>query len=88
VAHWPLNVATVGATGVLFVGDSGLSARPNAPSLATGVPAAVTEVALDETASTKAHALELLRSGAPAPHLTLVWARRSFSWRVRDSPCQ
>ena len=83
MAQWPLNVAPVGATGVLFVGDSGLSARPKAPSLMTGVPAGVTEVALDETASTNAHALELLRSGAPAPHLTLVWARRQTQGRGR-----
>jgi BirA family biotin operon repressor/biotin-[acetyl-CoA-carboxylase] ligase len=43
----------------------------------------VTEIALEETASTNAHALELLRTGAAPPHLTLVWARRQTSGRGR-----
>jgi len=40
-------------------------------------------IALEETASTNAHALELLRSGAAPPHLTLVWARRQTNGRGR-----
>jgi BirA family biotin operon repressor/biotin-[acetyl-CoA-carboxylase] ligase len=43
----------------------------------------VTEIALEETTSTNAHALELLRSGAAPHHLTLVWARRQTKGRGR-----
>jgi len=52
------------------------------PSLAGALPTGVTEIALEETASTNAHALELVKSGA-APHLTLVWARRQTKGRGR-----
>lgn len=54
----------------------------HSPSLAGVLPTGVTEIALEETASTNEHALELLRSGA-APHLTLVWARRQTKGRGR-----
>ena len=53
------------------------SSRPD------GLAAGVTEIALEETASTNAHALELLKAGAEAPHLTLVWARRQTKGRGR-----
>lgn len=48
-----------------------------------GRAAAVTQIALDETASTNAYALELLKSEAAPPHLTLVWARRQTKGRGR-----
>jgi len=52
-------------------------------SVASLASRAVKEIALEETASTNAHALELLRSGAAPPHLTLVWARRQTKGRGR-----
>lgn len=56
---------------------------PKSPSPAGGLASGVTEIALEETASTNAHALELLRSGAAPEHLTLVWARRQTKGRGR-----
>src|SRR5438105_2827926 len=69
--------------GELFVDESSLPTRPKSPSLVTGVPDGVTEIALEEATSTNAHALELLKSGAAPPHLTLVWARRQTKGRGR-----
>lgn len=43
----------------------------------------MTEIPLEETSSTNAHALELLRSGRAPDHLTLVWARRQTQGRGR-----
>ena len=63
--------------------ESNLPAVPKSPALACGLASGVTEMALEETASTNAHALELLKS-APSPrHLTLVWARRQTQGRGR-----
>lgn len=59
--------------------ESNLTEDPITPSPA----GAVTEVALEETASTNAHALELLKSGAAPRHLTVVWARRQTQGRGR-----
>lgn len=42
----------------------------------------MTEIALEETSSTNAHTLELLKNSAPR-HLTLVWARRQRQGRGR-----
>ena len=63
--------------------ESGLPAPGRSASSAGGLASAVTEVALEETASTNAHALELLRTGAAPNHLTLVWARRQTTGRGR-----
>ncbi|WP_280156366.1 biotin--[acetyl-CoA-carboxylase] ligase [Piscinibacter sp. XHJ-5] len=63
--------------------ESGMPAPPEPTSAATLLASGVTEVALDETPSTNAHALELLKSGAAPPHLTLVWARRQMKGRGR-----
>jgi BirA family transcriptional regulator, biotin operon repressor / biotin---[acetyl-CoA-carboxylase] ligase len=73
----------LGNRGELFVDKSDLPALPKSPSLTHGLAGAVTEIALEETASTNAHALELLRSSAAPPHLTLVWARRQTKGRGR-----
>jgi BirA family biotin operon repressor/biotin-[acetyl-CoA-carboxylase] ligase len=51
--------------------------------LAGGLVGEVTEIALAETASTNAHALELLKGGAAPHHLTLVWARQQTKGRGR-----
>lgn len=59
--------------------ESGLPA----PALGSLSAIGVTEIALEETASTNAHALELLKTGAAKPHLTLVWARRQTRGRGR-----
>jgi BirA family biotin operon repressor/biotin-[acetyl-CoA-carboxylase] ligase len=60
-----------------------LPENPKGLSPAGGAAGAVTEVALEETASTNAHALELLKSGAAPRHLTVVWARRQTQGRGR-----
>jgi BirA family biotin operon repressor/biotin-[acetyl-CoA-carboxylase] ligase len=65
------------------VDESSFPARPRSPSLVSGLASGVTEVALEETASTNAHALELLKRGAAPPDLTLVWARRQTKGRGR-----
>src|SRR4029453_3095593 len=71
--------------GGLFVDESGFPALPTSPPPAGRFTAGVTvtEIALEETASTNAHALELLKQGASAPHLTLIWARRQTKGRGR-----
>ena len=56
--------------------EPNLPAIPKSPPLVCGLASGVTEITLEETASTNAHALELLRKGAAPKHLTLVWARR------------
>ncbi|MBT2301223.1 hypothetical protein J7E70_12200 [Variovorax paradoxus] len=63
--------------------ESNLTALPKSPSPAGGFASEVTEIALEETASTNAHALELLGSGAAPQHLTLVWAQRQTKGRGR-----
>ena len=63
--------------------ESNLTEDPMTPSPAGDAAGAVTEVALEETASTNAHALELLKSRAAPRHLTLVWARRQTQGRGR-----
>ena len=63
--------------------ESSLPARPKSPSPASSLASGVTEIALEETASTNAHALELLKTGGAPHHLTLVWARRQMKGRGR-----
>lgn len=63
--------------------ESNLPAFPKSPSLAYGRVSGVTEIALEETTSTNAHALELLSRGAASNNLTLVWARRQTKGRGR-----
>jgi BirA family biotin operon repressor/biotin-[acetyl-CoA-carboxylase] ligase len=65
------------------VDESGLPAQPLSASLAGALAGGVTEIALGETASTNAHAMELLKGGAAVPHLSLVWARRQTEGRGR-----
>src|SRR5882672_7374266 len=63
--------------------ESSLPAPAKSSTPAGRLAAGVTEIALEETASTNAHALELLRMGAAPHHLTLVWARRQTTGRGR-----
>src|SRR5215831_9437767 len=67
----------------MLVGESGPGSNPKSAALAGVLARGVREIALEETASTNAHALELLRTSAAPPHLTLVWARRQTSGRGR-----
>lgn len=62
---------------------SNLPEHPKTPSPVGDFASGVTEIALEETASTNAHALELLKSGASPRHLTVVWARRQTQGRGR-----
>ena len=63
--------------------EGSLPALAKSPPAAGSLAAGVTEIALEETAGTNAHALELLKSGVAPPHLTLVWARRQTKGRGR-----
>jgi hypothetical protein len=68
------------------IGQADFTMEPWPTSWHSGSPrrgGLVNEIALEETASTNAHALDLLRSGAAPPHLTLVWARRQTNGRGR-----
>ena len=64
--------------------ESSFPVLPKSTPLACLLARGVTEIALEETASTNAHALELLKKGAAPPHLTLVWARRQTNGRGRS----
>ena len=63
--------------------ESSLSAFAQSSSPAGGLPGTVTEIALEETPSTNAHALSLLAGDAAPAHLTLVWAKRQTQGRGR-----
>jgi len=65
------------------VDESSLPTQQQVASLAGALAGGVTEIPLEETASTNAHAMELLRSGAAVPHLSFVWARRQTEGRGR-----